>query len=103
MRGASGIWRALERARTMNLAEAGMEPPVAGDGGITRRRALAAIAGAAGLAACRDLPALSDSSSSVAIVGGGLAGLTALDRLRRANVGATLYEARGAEIGRAQV
>ena len=100
MRGTSGIWRALERARSINLAEAGAELPVPGDGGITRRRALAALAGAAGLAACRDVPALPDSSSSVAIVGGGLAGLTALDRLRGANVGATLYEARGAVGGR---
>jgi monoamine oxidase len=100
MRGGSGIWRVLERARAMNLAEAGAEPPVPGDGGITRRRAIAAIAGAAGLAACRDLPAFEDSSSRVAIIGGGLAGLTALDRLRGANVGATLYEARGAVGGR---
>src|SRR5688500_6977530 len=100
MRGGSGIWRALERARAMNLAAAGAAPPVQGDGGITRRRALAAIAGAAGLAACRDLPDMAPDSFGVAIVGGGLAGLTALDRLRRNKVAATLYEARGAVGGR---
>jgi monoamine oxidase len=100
MRGTSGIWRTLERAREMNLAAVGAPPPVPGDPGITRRRALAALAGAAGLAACRDVPALPESSASVVIVGGGLAGLSALDRLRRANVTATLYEARGAVGGR---
>ena len=100
MRGISGIWRALDRAREMNLEEAGLPPPVAGDGGISRRRAIAALAGAAGLAACGGVTPIEQRTSRVAIVGGGLAGLAALDRLRRAGVPATLYEARGAVGGR---
>ena len=100
MRGISGIWRALDRARELNLEQAGAPPPVEGDGGITRRRAIAAMAGAAGLAACGDVTPIAQSPSRVAIVGGGLAGLAALDRLRRADVSATLYEARGAVGGR---
>ena len=101
MRGMSGIWRALERARAMNLEAAGAAPAIPGDAGITRRRALAAMAGAAGLAACGDVvPIAPGGSSNVVIIGGGLAGLNALDRLRKANVGATLYEARGAVGGR---
>src|SRR5688572_8880200 len=100
MRGISGIWRALDRARDLNLAAAGASPAVPGDGGITRRRAIAAMAGAAGLAACGDVVPLAQSPSRVVIVGGGLAGLAALDRLRRADVTATLYEARGAVGGR---
>ena len=100
MRGTSGIWRALDRAREMNLEAAGLPPPVPGDGAMTRRRAIAAMAGAAGLAACGDVVPMDRNASSVVIVGGGLAGLAALDRLRRANVSATLYEARGAVGGR---
>lgn len=100
MRGMSGIWRALDRARAMNLDAAGLPPAVPGDGRMTRRRAIAAMAGAAGLAACGDVSPMEQRDSRVVIVGGGLAGLGALDRLRRAGVPATLYEARGAVGGR---
>ncbi|HEY5721623.1 MAG TPA: NAD(P)/FAD-dependent oxidoreductase [Allosphingosinicella sp.] len=100
MRGISGIWRALDRARAMNLEAAGLPPAVPGDGGMTRRRAIAAMAGAAGLAACGDVVPLAQAAPGVVIVGGGLAGLSALDRLRKGNVAATLYEARGAVGGR---
>lgn len=103
MRGAFGIWRALERARDMNLAEEGEPPPARGDWTISRRRMLGALAGAAGAAAMPAVPAFAQPSGParrVAIVGGGLAGLTALDRLRGNGVEATLYEARNAVGGR---
>ncbi|HEX8527703.1 flavin monoamine oxidase family protein [Allosphingosinicella sp.] len=100
MRGGLRIWRALERAREINLAEAGEQPPVPGDDSITRRRMLALLAGATGAAMLPRSPAYARPARRVAIVGGGLAGLTALDRLRANGVDATLYEARGAVGGR---
>ena len=99
MRGANGIWKALERARAMNFDSEGAAAEPGGDG-ITRRRVLAAIAGGVGLAALPRWPVFAQSPRSVAIVGGGLAGLAALDELRLHNVAATLYEARGATGGR---
>jgi len=99
MRG-SIIWRALDRARAMNLAEAGAPPPSAGPGGISRRRVLAALAGGIGLAALPRWPAFAQPPANVVIVGGGLAGLGALDVLRGHHVSATLYEARAAVGGR---
>jgi monoamine oxidase len=100
MRGGFGIWRALERAREINLEDAGEAPPEAGDGAISRRRMLAGLAGAAGAVAMPAWPAFAEPARRVAIVGGGLAGLTALDRLRANGVDATLYEARAAVGGR---
>lgn len=100
MRGTSHIWRALDRARAMNLAARGEAPASAGSDGITRRRALAAIAGAAGIAALPRWPAFAQAMPRVAIVGGGLAGLYALDNLRGRGVEAVLYEARAAAGGR---
>ena len=103
MRGVSGVWRALDRARAMNLAAEGRPPPVAGEGGgggITRRRVLMALAGTMGAAALPRWPAFAQGSPRVAIVGGGLAGLNALDILRRRGVEASLYEARAATGGR---
>jgi monoamine oxidase len=100
MRGGNGIWRALDRARAMNLRDAGAPPPEPGDVDVTRRRVLAAIAGGIGLATLPKFPAYAQSGQSVAIVGGGLAGLAALDVLRNQGVAATLFEARGATGGR---
>jgi monoamine oxidase len=100
MRGGLTIWRALERARELNLAEAGEAPPVPAGDGISRRRMLAALAGAAGLAMVPRWPAFAQTARRVIVVGGGLAGLTALDKLRAAGVDATLYEARAAVGGR---
>jgi monoamine oxidase len=83
----------------MNHEEA--EAPASGAGGdVTRRRVLAAIAGGVGLTALPRWPAFAQAPASIAIVGGGLAGLAALDRLRGHHVAATLYEARGAAGGR---
>ena len=100
MRGANGIWRALERARAMNLAQAGAPPPEPAAADVSRRRVLAALAGGIGLAAVPRWPAFAQERQSIAIIGGGLAGLSALDTLRNQGVAATLYEARGAPGGR---
>jgi monoamine oxidase len=100
MRVADGVWRALDKARAMNLAERGEPAAFPGSDGLTRRRALAALAGGIGAMAMPRWPAFAAQAPRVAIVGGGLAGLSALDTLRRRGVEATLYEARGATGGR---
>jgi monoamine oxidase len=94
MRGSSTFWTALESARRMNLAEAGERPPVEGSPGLSRRALLKAL-GAAGLVAAmpRELRAAS-IHEPVAIVGGGIAGLTALWHLTQAGIEARVYEAR---------
>lgn len=93
------IWRALDRARALNLRACGDPPARVGGDGVSRRRVLAGMtAGTAALS----LPACfrESSASRVAVIGGGLAGLTALDRLRDNGVDALLYEARAAVGGR---
>lgn len=101
MRGSSAIWRALARARRSNLAASGAAPPILGSAALTRRRALAALAaGAAAPLVGSEAPARAPQRSRVAVVGGGLAGLTALRALRRAGVDAHLYEGRNRLGGR---
>ena len=101
MRGSGQVWRALERARVMNLDKAGGNPPEAEGGmAISRRRVLAALGGGFAAAALPRWPAYAQPNLKVAIVGGGLAGLSALDTLRAHGVDATLYEARAAVGGR---
>lgn len=100
MHGGIDIWRALDRARAMNLAEAGEAPPRPGGDGLTRRRVLAALAGGAGLLALPRMPAFAQPPQRIVIIGGGLAGLSALDALATRSVSATLYEARAAVGGR---
>jgi monoamine oxidase len=100
MHGSIGIWRALDRARAMNLANAGEAPARPGGDGVTRRRVIAALAGGAGLALMPRLPAFAQAPQRIVIIGGGLAGLSALDTLASRGVAATLYEARGAVGGR---
>jgi monoamine oxidase len=94
MRGSSTFWEALGQARRMNLAAAGEEPPIEGSPGQTRRAVLIAL-GATGLSAAlpRQLPA-APIKGPVAIIGGGIAGMTALWHLTRAGVEARVYEAR---------
>jgi monoamine oxidase len=99
MRGSGGIWRALAAARRAELAEAGVPLPPVVAPGITRRRLIAGL-GAAATIPFWPRPALARDGGKIAIIGGGMAGLVALDRLRAAGLDATLYEARAACGGR---
>lgn len=97
MRTGETVWRALAIARTRLAREHGL--PLAGPvgEGWSRRRVIAALAAGTGAAM---LPAAAPSRQPgrtpgrVAIIGGGIAGLTALHHLRAAGVDARLYEAR---------
>ncbi|MGQ0588365.1 MAG: flavin monoamine oxidase family protein [Sphingosinicella sp.] len=100
MRTGAGIWRALEQARAMNLAADGERPARLGGDGISRRRVLAALGGGLAATALPRFPAFAQAHPRVVIVGGGLAGLSALDTLAARGVPATLYEARAATGGR---
>ncbi|WP_353203988.1 FAD-dependent oxidoreductase [Sphingomonas sp.] len=101
MRGSDTVWRALAMARRANLAASGHAAPVPGEAGRTRRAVLLAL-GASGVAAA--LPhrafAAGTGSGPVAIIGGGIAGLTALWHLTQAGIDARLYEARARLGGR---
>ena len=100
MRGNDTLWRALEAARRANLLNAGVIPPSAGDAGQTRRAVLLAL-GATGAAMALPRPLTAATGSGpVAIIGGGIAGLTALWHLTQAGIDAQLYEARGRLGGR---
>ena len=94
MRGSSTFWEALGQARRMNLAAAGDKPPVEGSPGQTRRAVLIAL-GATGLSAALPRPLhAAPIKGPVAIIGGGIAGMTALWHLTQAGVDARIYEAR---------
>jgi monoamine oxidase len=94
MRGSSTFWNALGQARRMNLAAAGEKQPVEGTAGQTRRAVLIAL-GATGLSAALPRPLrAAPLQGPVAIIGGGIAGMTALWHLTRAGVDARVYEAR---------
>ncbi|HVJ03539.1 MAG TPA: NAD(P)/FAD-dependent oxidoreductase [Sphingomonas sp.] len=93
MRGTSLVWRALAAARLRNLIEDGEAPPVPAPPGATRRALLKGVV-AAGAASTLPRPAQAFAGGRVAIVGGGIAGLSALHQLREAGVDAHLYEAR---------
>lgn len=100
MRGSETLWRAFELARRYDLAARGEAPPRPGHGGIGRRAVLRGMA-ASGVAAGLPAPALAlPTTGRVAIVGGGIAGLSALHHLARAGVDARLYEARNRLGGR---
>ena len=105
MRGSETVWRALVMARRANLTDTQQSAPIPGGPGETRRAVLAALA-AAGAATALPSPGHAGTASAgpVAIIGGGIAGLTALWHLTRAGIDARLYEARARlEIGRAHV
>lgn len=93
---------ALARARRENLKAEGKPPPVSRtQAGWSRRRFMksAALAGGAGIAASalplRALAVLVPGNEpKVAIAGGGIAGLNAAYRLKKAGILATVYEAR---------
>lgn len=99
MRGSSALWRALETARRRNLAAAGEAAPIRASEGYSRRAVLQALA-AAGAVSVLPRPARAAPAGKVAIVGGGIAGLTALHYLTEAGVDAHLYEARTRTGGR---
>ncbi|MCH7862804.1 MAG: FAD-dependent oxidoreductase, partial [Proteobacteria bacterium] len=99
MRGNGIVWRALEAARRRNLEAAGEAMPVKGASGATRRAVLRAMA-AAGMAGALPRPAAARAPGRVAIIGGGIAGLSALHHLRKAGVDAFLYEGRTRTGGR---
>ncbi|WP_029936862.1 flavin monoamine oxidase family protein [Sphingomonas sp. UNC305MFCol5.2] len=99
MRGSSTVWRALAAARARNLADAGEAAPVAGAPGATRRALLKGIA-AAGMASALPRPARAFAGGRVAIIGGGIAGLSALHHLREAGIDAHVYEGRTRTGGR---
>lgn len=95
MRGTGTIWRLLAKAASPNPANGARGP------GLNRRNVLAGLA-ALGLTPALDGPALAaiGKTSRIAVIGAGLAGLVALDRLVAAGLDATIYEARGRIGGR---
>ncbi len=99
MRGNGIVWRALEAARRRNLEAAGEALPIKGASGATRRGVLQALA-MGSVASALPRPAMARPAGRVAIIGGGIAGLTALHHLREAGVDAFLYEGRGRTGGR---
>ncbi|WP_239987451.1 flavin monoamine oxidase family protein [Sphingosinithalassobacter portus] len=102
MRGSGGIWRALSQARRDNLADSGEAVPTRESPATTRRALLAAIAATGAVGAMAALPRASRAFAGgrVAIIGGGMAGLSALHRLTAAGIDAHLYEAGGRLGGR---
>lgn len=93
MRGPTAFWQAMEQARRDGLDERGLPAPRPGADGLSRRQLIAALA-ATGVAAALPRPARAIGAGPVAIIGGGIAGLTALWHLTRAGVDARLFEAR---------
>ncbi len=101
MRGSGPFWRLLSEARRANLHDAGAPAPVRAPEGLSRRRVLAAL----GAAAATPLigwpqPVRARQAMRVAVIGGGMAGLCALDTLTANGIDAKLYEARGRLGGR---
>ena len=94
MRGSPIVLRALQDARRRQREALGMPPPLLGTGGMGRRALLKLMAAAAGSAALPLASCARSGPGEVAIVGGGLAGLTALRTLTAAGVPARLYEGR---------
>lgn len=95
MRSSGIIWQLIAKAASQQEPGSGRGP------GLKRREVLAGLA-ALGLSPAFDHPALAaiGKRSRIAIIGAGLAGLVALDRLTAAGFDATIYEARGRIGGR---
>ncbi len=95
MRGTGTIWRLLAKAAETSTSTRQRGP------GLNRRDVLAGLA-ALGMTPVIEGKALAaiGRKSRIAIIGAGLAGLVALDRLVAAGMNATIYEARGRIGGR---
>lgn len=93
MRSGGLFWGAMAAARRRNLAAAGEAAPVPVQPGATRRALLKGFAAGGVAAAIPTAAPARTGIGRVAIVGGGIAGLTALHHLREAGVDARLYEA----------
>ena len=100
MRSGGLFWSAVAAARRRNLAAAGEAAPVPAQPGATRRALLKGFAAGGVAAAIPTAAPARTGIGRVAIVGGGIAGLTALHHLREAGVDARLYEAGGRLGGR---
>ncbi|MGV3480808.1 MAG: FAD-dependent oxidoreductase, partial [Sphingobium sp.] len=101
MRGSGPLWRLLGEARRANLEDMGVPAPTRTPEGITRRRALAALAAASAVPLIGwPQPVRAREAMRVVVIGGGLAGLCALDKLVANGIDAKLYEARGRLGGR---
>ena len=90
------LFAAVKKALAVSFHDCGLAPPRAS--ALSRRRLLhlsGAAAGAAALAPVLDFPAFAKEKkpSSIAIVGGGVAGLTAAYRLQAAGAKPVLFEA----------
>jgi monoamine oxidase len=83
----------MEAARREQLAAAGEAAPTTASHALTRRALIKGIA-AAGLVSALPRPARAAHAGRVAIIGGGIAGLSALHHLIEAGVDVHLYEAR---------
>jgi monoamine oxidase len=94
------VRRALQQARRIQRAQDGLPPPRSGPAGISRRSLIKALGAGAVVAGAPLAQAAGPKPRSVAIVGGGLAGLVALDRLTEAGIAARIYEGRNRTGGR---
>ena len=94
MRGPTALWQALESAREINLTAAREMLPIAGNEGQTRRQVLLALGASAATTLLPQAARADAGNGPVVIIGGGIAGLSALWHLTRAGVDAHLYEAR---------
>ncbi|QDX27277.1 FAD-dependent oxidoreductase [Sphingomonas suaedae] len=100
MRSGGFFWHALAAARRHNLAAAGEAAPAPASPAATRRALLKGFAAGGVAAAIPTAAPARPNGGRVAIIGGGIAGLSALHHLREAGVDARLYEARGRLGGR---
>lgn len=92
---------ALQEARRRNLAAAGESPPRSR--GLTRRAVLAGAGAAASVAAFGRLPpVLAQEGLRVAVIGAGIAGLSAAHHMLARGIEPTVFEARSRVGGRMQ-
>ncbi|HET9511722.1 MAG TPA: FAD-dependent oxidoreductase [Sphingomonas sp.] len=94
MRGPTAFWAAMEAARQANLRESGAPLPAPGGDGLSRRQLIAAVAATAVAGALPRPVHAAAPAGPVAIIGGGIAGLSALYHLTQAGIDARLFEAR---------